>query len=462
MLSEKTILIVDDDDTLLEILEDRFKKEGYSVISCRGSKEATEGINNHVIHAAILDLVLPDGHGFDVLEYLKELNPNCPIIILTGHATISTAVDAIKKGAYDYLTKPVSFEELHRKLKQAMEMYELRRENVVLRAKIEERCQFERMIGKSDVMQKLYRIIERVAATDATVLITGESGTGKELVAHAIHRLSKRRDKPFVPINCGAIPEELLESELFGHEKGAFSGAFRTRPGRFEIADGGTVFLDEIGEMSLKLQVKLLRFLQDRKFERVGGTRTIKVNIRVIAATNRNLWEAVKKGSFREDLYYRLNVIPIHVPPLRERKEDIPLLVEHFLSRHCQTKGIPLKNIQSEVLQCFERYSWPGNVRELENLMERLVILSEGNEITLHDLPDRFLTKEERGSAPFRIKLDEKGIRLKEMLESIERDLILQALERTGGVKNKAAKLLGLNRTTLIEKIKKFKIQYPS
>ena len=309
-------------------------------------------------------------------------------------------------------------------------------------------------------MHHLYRIIKRVAKTDSTVLITGESGTGKELIANAIHYQSTRRDMPFVPINCGAIPEELLESELFGHEKGAFTGAFKERRGRFELANKGTVFLDEIGEMSPKLQVKLLRFIQEMKFQRVGGSRTVEVDVRILAATNKDLERAVAENEFREDLFYRLNVIPIHVPPLREREGDIAILIQHFLKQHCLKKNIPQKQMSAAAIESLEQYDWPGNVRELQNVIERLVILTDTDEIQLYDLPKRMQAVQPIEARHTDLGVD--GINLKETLDDLENRLILDALQRAGGVKNKAAKLLGLNRTTLIEKMKKKQIDFPS
>ena len=312
-------------------------------------------------------------------------------------------------------------------------------------------------------MQELYRIIGRVAKTDSTVLVMGESGTGKELIANAIHYNSSRRQKPFIPINCGAIPEELLESELFGHEKGAFTGALRDRRGRFELAHQGTILLDEIGEMSPKLQVKLLRFLQETKFQRIGGSRTIEVDVRIIAATNKNLERAVSENEFREDLYYRLNVIPIHVPPLREREGDIALLAQHFIRQHCQAKDIPQKRFSTSAMQALEFYNWPGNVRELENVVERMVILTEDHEIQLLDLPERMRAQPQAKTCfEAHLQIGDQGICLKDTLDDLENRLILEALEKAGGVKNKAAKLLGLNRTTLIEKMKKKNLQFPS
>lgn len=310
------------------------------------------------------------------------------------------------------------------------------------------------IIGQSPAIKRVFKLIEKVAPTESTVLILGESGTGKELVARAIHQKSRRKDGPFIPVNCGAIPEELLESELFGYEKGAFTGATRSKPGRFELANGGTIFLDEIAEMSPKLQVKLLRVLQEKKIERLGSEKAIPVNIRIIAATNRNLEEEVAEGRFREDLYFRLNVIPISLPPLRERKEDLPLLAEHFLKKFCEREEVPLRRLSEEALQILLNYTWPGNVRELKNLMERLVILSEEEIIRKEDLPEHLY-----GSSSFRLNLPEafppEGIDLQETLKEIEKSLIIKALEVAGGVKSRAAKLLGLNRTTLIEKMKR-------
>jgi DNA-binding NtrC family response regulator len=306
-------------------------------------------------------------------------------------------------------------------------------------------------------MQALYKIIQRVSKTDSTILILGESGTGKELIANAIQLSSNRKDKPFVPINCGAIPEELMESELFGHEKGAFTGALKERKGRCELANWGTIFLDEIGEMSQKLQVKLLRFLQERKFERVGSSRSIEVDVRVIAATNKDLEQEVANGKFREDLFYRLNVIPVHVPPLRERPSDIPLLVHHFLTHHCLKKEIRQKSMASASLDILLHYDWPGNVRELENVIERMVIMVDSDEIQVDDLPAR-MRRQEHSDSPRLIEIGEEGIDLKKVLDDLENYLIMEALKKSDGVKNKAASLLGVNRTTLIEKMRKKKL----
>ncbi|MDR3568921.1 MAG: sigma-54 dependent transcriptional regulator [Syntrophobacteraceae bacterium] len=456
------ILIADDEPLTLELVVERLQGDyDIEVVSC--GKAAIAAADKCSFKLVLTDLWMPDINGMEVLAHFVQHYPDTPVIVLTGFGTIETAVEAIKRGAYDYLSKPANLDEIALTLKRALEHKDLKDQNVALRTQILEQHRLERLIGQSVPMQKLYGVIKRVAKTDSTILITGESGTGKELIANAIHYQSPRCDMPFVPINCGAIPEELLESELFGHEKGAFTGAFKERRGRFELANKGTVFLDEIGEMSPKLQVKLLRFLQETKFQRVGGSRTIEVDVRILAATNKDLERAVAENEFREDLFYRLNVIPIHVPPLRERAGDVALLIRHFLIQHCQKKNIVQKRMSNSAIESLKQYDWPGNVRELENVIERLVILTDADEIDLSDLPKRMQAIDEPVGEPVPacIELGEAGINLKEMLENLENRLILDALHRTGGVKNKAAKLLGLNRTTLIEKMKKKQLDYP-
>jgi len=455
------ILLVDDSRATLELISERLDQEGYGVHCASSAAEAFTRASQTSYDIVITDLVMPQAGGMEVLAHFAEHYPETIVILLTGYATIETAVEAMKRGAFDYLTKPAKLDEIVLVLKRAQELTALRAENVLLRSQLRELCRFDRIIGKSHPMQALYKMIERVAKTDSTVLILGESGTGKELIANAIHLSSPRRDKPFVPINCGAIPEELMESELFGHERGAFTGALKERKGRFELANWGTVFLDEIGEMSQKLQVKLLRFLQERTFERVGSSRTIEVDVRVIAATNKDLEHEVAEARFREDLFYRLNVIPMLVPPLRERSGDIPLLVHHFLQQHCQKKEIPLKTMARNAIEILLHYEWPGNVRELENVIERLVILVETDEIQVEDLPQRMRRQEVASAHPL-MEIGEEGIDLKKILDDLENHLILEALRKSGGVKNKAAGLLGLNRTTLIEKLKKKRIHYPT
>jgi DNA-binding NtrC family response regulator len=453
------ILLVDDSTVTLELISERLNQEGYWVDCASSAIEAFAKAAQKSYDIVLTDLVMPELDGMEVLAHFTDRYPETIVILLTGYATIETAVEAMRRGAFDYLTKPTKLDEILLVLRRAQELIALKAENVLLRSQLQELQRFERIIGKSRSMQLLYKIIQRVAKTESTVLILGESGTGKELIANAIHTNSTRRDKPFVPINCGAIPEELMESELFGHEKGAFTGALKERKGRFELANWGTVFLDEIGDMSPKLQVKLLRFLQERKFERVGSSRTIEVDVRVLAATNKDLEQEVADGKFREDLFYRLNVIPLHVPALRERSGDIVLLVQHFLRQHCQKKELPQKTMSPNAMDMLQRYEWPGNVRELENVIERLVILVETDQIQLDDLPPRMRKHEPDDSHPV-MEIGDNGVDLKQILDDLENHLIMEALKKSGGVKNKAAALLGLNRTTLIEKMKKKKISY--
>jgi nitrogen regulation protein NR(I) len=455
------ILVVDDEPLTLELIVEGLTDRGYSIDVAASGTEAIAKAEETSYDVVITDLNMPGMDGMEVLDHFNENRPGTMVILLTAYGTIETAVQAVKRGAFDYLTKPAKLDEIIIILQRAEELNALKEENELLRSQIQER--FANIVGQSPPMQKLYRTIQRVSKTATTVLILGESGTGKELIANAIHYHSDRKDKPFVPINCGAIPEELLESELFGHERGAFTGALKERKGRFELAHQGTVFLDEIGEMSQKLQVKLLRFLQEKRFERVGGGRTIQVDAGIIAATNKDLEKAVEEGSFREDLFYRLNVIPIHVPPLREREGDVPLLIHHFLKRHCQEKEIPQKRMSKAAVETLDRYPWPGNVRELENLIERLVILTDSDEIDVDDLPPRIRQcQATRPNSLMDISLGESGMDLKKTLDDLENHLIMEALKRANGVKNRAANLLGLNRTTLIEKMKKKKIVYPA
>lgn len=454
-----SILVIDDEPLTLQLFVENLKMEGYDVLLVSSGTQAVSCARKREFDVVITDLAMPGMSGMDVLSYFTENHPETFVIVVTGYGTIETAVRAMKRGAFDYLSKPANLDELLFTLRRAREIKELKDENLRLRSQIQEQHRFDKIIGRSQAMQILYGIIRRVAGTHSTVLIMGESGTGKELIANAIHYHSERRDMTFVPINCGAIPEELLESELFGHEKGAFTGALRERKGRFELAHGGTILLDEIGEMSPKLQVKLLRFLQEKKFQRLGGSRTIEVDVRILAATNKDLEKAVAAGEFREDLFYRLNVIPISVPPLRQREGDVPLLVHHFLRQHCNQKQMQPKRISNDALECLERYHWPGNVRELENVVERLIIMTEGDEIRVDDLPMRMRMHHGEGTRHYEI--GEGGINLRETIEELENRLILEAMEKAGGIKQKAARLLGLNRTTLIEKMKKKNIKCP-
>jgi DNA-binding NtrC family response regulator len=399
--------------------------------------------------------------GLDILKFLVHHQPHCLCIIVTGYATVKNSVDAMRQGAYDYLPKPVDPQELRLVVRRALEHQRLQQENLQLKKQLFKRFGFTNIIGTSEPIAQLFDLVRKVADTDSTVLLLGESGTGKELIARALHYNSHRRQGNLVAVNCAAIPEELLESELFGHERGAFTHAVRTRIGRFEQASGGTIFLDEIADMSPALQVKLLRVLQDHSFERIGGVKSIKVDIRVVAATNQDLETLVKQGNFREDLYYRLNVIPIRVPPLRDRVADIPLLVLHFLQEFSKKKKKPSKRLSPQAMELLVRYPWPGNVRELENLVERLVILTEGDVVEVGDLPQRFREAHSLGAEAQSIDFPAEGLNLPQALQEFERRLILQALERSSWVKSRAAQLLSLNRTTLIEKMKKQQLLSP-
>ena len=448
------ILIVDDDPEILEVIAEILQQAGYDVDSAKDGRKAIRRIEDDFFDLVVTDLNLPKVDGMKILQYVVEQSPETMCVILTGYGTIKGSVEAIKLGAFDYITKPVKSDEILIVVEKALKYRQLERENILLKQQLRKKYRFENFVGDSKPIQKVFELIERVADTDSTVLITGESGTGKELIAKAIHYNSHRRDNPMVVINCGAIPEELLESELFGHEKGAFTGAHKMRVGRFELANGGTIFLDEIGDMSPNLQVKLLRVLQEQKFERVGGTRTLEIDVRIIAATNKNLSTAVNKGKFRQDLYYRLNVIPIKVPPLRLRKPDIPLLVDFFTKKFTKQNRKRIKGFSPEALDSLMEYGWPGNVRELENLVERLIILSNGETIELDDIPESIKGKSAKVES-VEVKIPKDGIVFDQAVEEYEKKLILQALAETNWVKTKAAKLLNINRTTLIEKMKK-------
>ena len=459
-MAQGKVIVVDDEAKVREYFSEFLGHEGFEVFTAQNGEVALKMIEDEFYDIALIDLNMPKVDGMSVLKYLKENSPDSIGIILTGHATIKNAVEAMKAGAYDYLSKPVKMEEVLLVIERAQEYVELKRENFVLKNQLKKKYRFENMIGDSLQMNKVFRIIEKVADTDSTVLILGESGTGKELVARAIHYHSRRRDKPLIPVNCGAIPEELLESELFGHEKGAFTNAIRTRIGRFELANGGTIFLDEIAEMSPHLQVKLLRVLQEQEFERLGGTKTIKCDIRIIAATNKNLDKLVQEEAFREDLYYRLKVIPIELPPLRDRRSDIPLLVHHFVEDISELRKKKIRGVHKDVVKALSNYEWIGNVRELENVIERMIILSEDDFLTVDDLPEKIRSTPTSDAMANSLVPDE-GLSLSHAVNEYERQLIIHALEKADWVKNRAAKLLNMNRTTLVEKIKKQGIEKP-
>ena len=448
------LLIIDDDPAHLKVVAAALERKGYDVTTAPDGQSGIDELENNFFDLVLTDLMMPGVDGMGVLNHVVEHCANTICIILTGHATIKGAVEAVKNGAFDYMTKPVTASELWVNVEKALKYKDLKEENVRLKQQLRKKYSHKNIIGTSEAIQKIFSLIEKVADTDSTVLINGPSGTGKELIARAIHYDSSRSDKPLVIINCGAIPEALLESELYGHEKGSYTGAHKARIGRFELANGGTIFLDEIGEMSPSLQVKLLRVLQDQRFERVGGTKTIHVDVRIIAATNKNLTTAINNGTFREDLYYRLNVIPIKVPPLTQRRSDIPLLISHFLKKFQKGKERKIEGFSTEAADALVEYNWPGNVRELENVVKRITILCENEIAEFTDLPEHIqqfsLTSQGEPDVLF-----EEGLSLDKAVKNYERKLILGAMEKSDGVKTKAAKLLKIKRTTLVEKIKK-------
>lgn len=455
------ILVIDDESSIRELLRDFLTSKDFEVVTAAGGEAGLNLLRTEKCDLLFLDLMMPGLNGIEVLREIAAEKIETTAIMMTAHASVPTAVEAMKLGAFDYITKPFVLDDVYMAVKRALALSRLQEENSRLKKELRKKFSTHKIIGNSAPIQEVIKFIEKIADTDSTVLVTGESGTGKELVAKTIHYNSSRSRFPLVPLNCAAIPKDILESELFGHEKGAFTGAVNTRIGRFELANNGTLFLDEIGELAPSLQVKLLRVLQEKEFERVGGIKTIKVDVRIIAATNRDLEKAVKEGLFREDLYYRLNVIPIHLPPLRKMKEDVPLLTEHFIADIAKRKKKEPPKISQDALYYLTEYKWPGNVRELENLIERLIILKEGDMVTPDDLPERFHEKRK----PTKIftkthSLSSDGVDLNTMLDEIENNMIVQALEISKGVKSKAASLLGLNRTTLIEKMKKKSIDF--
>ena len=451
------ILIVDDDPSHSLSVASVLKRQNYEVVTAPDGESGIREIDNGFFDLVLTDLVMPGIGGIGVLKHVISRSPKTKCIILTGHGSIKNTVEAIKIGAFDYIPKPVTAGELLINVENALKFKKLEEENFRLKRELKQKYSKKNIIGTSSSIQKIFELIDKVADTDSTILIYGPSGTGKELIARAIHYGSSRSDKPIVIINCGAIPEALLESELFGHEKGSFTGAHKTRIGRFEMANGGTIFLDEIGEMSPALQVKLLRVLQDQRFERVGATKTTHVDVRIIAATNKNLTEEINKGTFREDLYYRLNVIPIKLPSLKQRRSDIPLLISHFLKKFSNYHKCRIEGFSKEAVAVMLEYDWPGNVRELENVIKRTIILSETPIIGFEDLPEHI----QQNSVSVRTcnndtdTILEEGLSLEDAVKCYERKIILNAMEKSDGIKTKAAKLLNIKRTTLVEKIKK-------
>jgi two-component system, NtrC family, response regulator AtoC len=445
------LLFVDDEPALRSLMAERLVERGFEVVQAESGEKAVQFLDQFAFDIVITDLRLPGMDGTRVIQIALERYPGIVGIVITGYGTVKDAVDAIKKGASDFIAKPFQFDELMHVLQKALEQRRLTSENAYLRSQLEERYQFGGILGRSRPMQALFQMLETVARSNSTILITGETGTGKEVVARAIHHNSPRRANRFVAINCSAIPETLLEAELFGHVRGAFTGAVGARQGRFEQAHKGTLFLDEVGTMSTALQMKLLRALQEREFERVGDSQTIKVDVRVIAATNSDLGKMVSEGSFREDLYYRLNVIPIQLPPLRERRDDIPLLVKHFLEKFSASAT----TVSQGAMRLLMAYSWPGNVRQLENAIERAVALSAGREtLDVSDLPSEVDASTQATATPF-VDFPDDGLNMPAYLAAIEKDLIQRALDRTHGNRNRAADLLGIKRTTLVEKLRR-------
>jgi two-component system response regulator PilR (NtrC family) len=446
------ILVIEDEKSMREVLKILLEEEAYDVISVPNGEKGIELIRSDIFDLIITDIKMPKADGFEVLRTVKEISPNTMVIMITAFGTTEAAIEAMKIGAYDYIHKPFKIDEIRLVVNKAFEKKKLSEELHILREK-QPSFRLENIIGKSENMQKLFKLIPKVALSNSTVLITGESGSGKELVAAALHNLSHRKSRTFLTVNCATFPEGLLESELFGHMKGSFTGAIYNKAGLFETANEGTVFLDEIGEMPLALQAKLLRVLEDGSFRRVGGTADIKVNVRVIAATNRDILEAVKSGGFREDLFYRLNVVPIVVPPLRERKEDIPILIEHFLSK----LGADNKKISTEALRLLMNYGWHGNVRELENIIERLVLLSEKEFIAPTDIPQEISSSREVEICLPEIGIE--GLDFEKTIEKIERDYLTKALNSSNGIKTEAAKLLGLSFRSFRHKLYKYGIK---
>ncbi len=460
-LRSSNILVVDDEELYRRALERILVRAGHQVATARDAMAALSLVSSQPTDLVLADIRMPGINGLELVRQIHEIAPDLPCIVITGHGSPESSVEALKAGAYWYLEKPFDqghLDVVRRLVEQAIEHGRLKSENRMLQGQLRSRYRFENIIGTSAALRGVLETVSKVAASDSTVLITGESGTGKELVARAIHFNNKRADKMFVTVNCGAIPEELLESELFGHVRGAFTNAVANREGRFSVAHEGTIFLDEIGDMSPTLQVKLLRVLQDRTFEPVGSSKTQSVDVRVIAATNQNLDEAIAQRRFREDLYYRLNVIPIVVPPLRDRRDDIPLLAQHFLNLANEGRGERAVEFSDEVIARLAEFDWPGNVRELENLVERMVTLCSGREIVASDLP-KSLQKSAppRPSAP---QIPPQGLSFRDVVDQFESDLIRQALEITHGNKNRAAQLIQMNRTTMLEKMKKKGVKF--
>ena len=450
-MRKENILLIDDDDSLRKVIAHHLTLDGYRVISASGGKEGIELFKRGGFDLIITDLKMPDIDGMEVLREIKLLRDDVVVIMITAYGTIEKAVEALKAGAFDYITKPFNRDELKIAIGKALQVKRLEEENLRLKSELDEKFKFDHVIGLSSKMVDVLQVLKRVSKTDSTILLLGESGTGKELIARAIHKNSLRNEKLFVPVNCAAIPEDLLESELFGYQKGSFTGALVDKIGKFEHADGGTIFLDEVGDLKLELQAKLLRVLQEKRIDKIGGTDPIEVNVRVIAATNQNLRELIEKGMFREDLYYRLSVIPVRIPPLRERREDIPLLIEYFLK---DFNAASVVRFSPEAMKIMQDYYWRGNVRELRNVIERVLVLRKGEVIVSDDLP------EEVGSnlpkpIDLILEIPENGV----SLDDVEEELLLKALEKNNWNQTKTAKFLKITRATLIYRMEKYDIR---
>jgi two-component system, NtrC family, response regulator PilR len=453
------ILVVDDERSMRELLAIVLRREGYEVRLAENGRTAIETLERETVDLLISDIKMPDMSGVDVLRAAKRIDQDILGIMITAFASTETAVEAMRLGACDYLSKPFDIDLLKMKVREKIENRQIRQENVLLKRTLGLSHQFSNIIGRSEAMLEVFKMVETVARTSSTILLTGESGTGKGLVAQAIHFNSLRRDKPMVALNCGAMPEALLESELFGHMRGAFTGADSNKKGLLEVAEKGTIFLDEIGEMSPVMQVKLLRVLQERRFRRVGGLEELQADIRVVAATNQNLEKAVAEGRFREDLFYRINVIPIVLPPLRDRREDIPLLAEHFLVKYAEQMGKAITAISRPAMELLLRHDWPGNIRELENVLERAVALEATPTVLAESLPTTIRGAGPRASAPLSAGLPDSGFDLEAHVKGIERGYLAQALERAGGVQVRAAELLGMSFRSFRYYVKKYNLR---
>ncbi len=459
MTEKPRLLVVDDEESIREFLDIMLKKEGYDVTCVCDGKEAVSSLEKRTYDMVISDLQMPNMTGMELLKFTKDNYPQVVFLIITAFGTTESAVEAMKMGAYDYITKPFKIDEVRILVRNALKSYTLEIENRQLKKELGKEYRFENLIGNSEPMHQIFELVQRVSHAPTNILITGESGTGKEVIAKAIHYSGLLKDKPFVTVNCGAIPESLIESELFGHKKGSFTGAIADKPGLFETANFGTLFLDEVGELPTQIQVKLLRAIQERMVRRVGATEDVKINVRIIAATNRDLDEMVAKGTFRQDLYYRLNVIHIHSPSLRERSVDVPLLANHFLEKYAKRLGKSVMGVSKEAMDILKSYQYPGNVRELENIIERTVALESGSTILPESLPPFVNTQQGRKLASSNeIEVTEEGVDIDKILSQIEKELLIKAIHTASGVKKRAAKLLGISFRSMRYRVEKHSI----